>query len=261
MADRNGRGSRAHVCRRPWFQAPAIRSHGTPGRHGVPAQRRVSRWRVIGELLARSVWQPAEVRTRARDAPVEACSARQLGLFAETLTERTRAEVSVANDRLPLSKPNRDVLLAEPAKPSTPPGGMRSATDRAALTKPFAGGQRTLPRLSVSPSEAAEMLGVSRDYFDEHVLDELRAVRRGRRILIALAELECWLDRSAARASVGRTRWPRASKSVTPARARRAPASAVTAIPATASRPTTRSASGKYRRPSGHSARRAAGAL
>jgi excisionase family DNA binding protein len=205
MADRNGRGSRAHVCRRPWFQALAIRSHGTPGRHDVPAQRPVSRWRVIGELLARSVWQPAAVRTRARDAPMEACSACQLGLFAETLTERTRAEVSVANDRLSLSKPNREVLLAEPAKPSTPPGGMRSATDRAPLTKPFAGGQSTLPRLSVSPDEAAAILGVSRDYFDEHVIGELRVVRRGRRILIALAELERWLDRAATRATVGRS--------------------------------------------------------
>jgi excisionase family DNA binding protein len=60
--------------------------------------------------------------------------------------------------------------------------------------------KRQLPRLSVSPDEAAEMLGVSRDYFDEHILPDLRIVRRGRRILIALTELERWLDRNAARA-------------------------------------------------------------
>jgi hypothetical protein len=48
------------------------------------------------------------------------------------------------------------------------------------------------------------MLGVSRDYLDEHVLCELRAVRRGRRVLIALTELERWLDQSAARIRVGR---------------------------------------------------------
>jgi excisionase family DNA binding protein len=60
------------------------------------------------------------------------------------------------------------------------------------------------PRLAVSPSEAAAVLGVSRDYFDEHVIDELRVVRRGRRILVALAELERWLDRSATRATLGR---------------------------------------------------------
>jgi excisionase family DNA binding protein len=61
------------------------------------------------------------------------------------------------------------------------------------------------PRLALSPEEAAAVLGVSRDYFDEHVIDELRVVRRGRRILVALVELERWLDRSATRVSVGRT--------------------------------------------------------
>ena len=60
------------------------------------------------------------------------------------------------------------------------------------------------PRLALSPDEAAGVLGVSRDYLDEHVIGELRIVRRGRRILIALAELERWLDRSAARATAVR---------------------------------------------------------
>jgi excisionase family DNA binding protein len=59
--------------------------------------------------------------------------------------------------------------------------------------------QRSTPRsrLALSPDEAAALLGVSRDYFDEHIIGELRIVRRGRRILIALAELERWLDRAA----------------------------------------------------------------
>jgi excisionase family DNA binding protein len=56
----------------------------------------------------------------------------------------------------------------------------------------------------LSPDEAAALLGVSRDYFDEHVIGELRIVRRGRRILIALAELERWLDRAAARPALPR---------------------------------------------------------
>jgi excisionase family DNA binding protein len=59
------------------------------------------------------------------------------------------------------------------------------------------------PRLAVSPDEAAAILGVSRDYFDEHVIGELRVVRRGRRILVPLTEIERWLDRNATRASVG----------------------------------------------------------
>jgi excisionase family DNA binding protein len=60
------------------------------------------------------------------------------------------------------------------------------------------------PRLALSPDEAASVLGVSRDYLDEHVIGELRVVRRGRRILISLEELERWLDHSSIRATVVR---------------------------------------------------------
>lgn len=44
------------------------------------------------------------------------------------------------------------------------------------------------------------MLGVSRDFFDEHIKPELRIVRRGSKtIMIPIAEIERWLDKSAAR--------------------------------------------------------------
>jgi excisionase family DNA binding protein len=55
------------------------------------------------------------------------------------------------------------------------------------------------PRLALSPEEAARSLGVSRDYLDEHIASELRWVRRGRRKLVSIKELEKWLERSAAR--------------------------------------------------------------
>jgi hypothetical protein len=55
-------------------------------------------------------------------------------------------------------------------------------------------------RLALSPDEAAAAIGVSRDFFDQHVLPELRVVRRGRRRLVPVRELERWLDESAARA-------------------------------------------------------------
>jgi excisionase family DNA binding protein len=59
-----------------------------------------------------------------------------------------------------------------------------------------------LRRLTISPGEAADMLGVSRDFFDEHIKPELRIVRRGSKtILIPIAELERWLEKSAARYS------------------------------------------------------------
>ena len=55
-----------------------------------------------------------------------------------------------------------------------------------------------LPRLALSPDEAARALGVSRDFFDHHVLPELRVVRRGRRRLIPTWELDRWLADNAA---------------------------------------------------------------
>jgi excisionase family DNA binding protein len=127
---------------------------------------------------------------------MEAFPARQLGLFAEPLTESERAQTELLDP---------EVVPAVLTKPSTLRHVMHSAADCAELTKPAVGGRRALPRLAVSPDEAAAILGVSRDYLDEHVIGELRVVRRGRRILIALAELERWLDRAATRATVTRS--------------------------------------------------------
>ncbi len=39
-------------------------------------------------------------------------------------------------------------------------------------------------------------LGVSLDFFSEHIQHELRLVRRGRKVLIATRELEDWLARN-----------------------------------------------------------------
>jgi excisionase family DNA binding protein len=55
-----------------------------------------------------------------------------------------------------------------------------------------------VPKLAVSKAEAAEALGVSVDYLEEHVLPELRVVRRGRRVLIAVSEIKRWLEHNAA---------------------------------------------------------------
>lgn len=58
---------------------------------------------------------------------------------------------------------------------------------------------RDLGRLALSPDEAAEALGVSRDLFDRAIAPGLRMVRVGRRRLVAVAELRDWLDREGAR--------------------------------------------------------------
>ena len=85
-------------------------------------------------------------------------------------------------------------------------GAQRQAQERAAPAT--AGRQPTppkeqsskpeIPRLALSPDEAAQALGISRDFFDEHIAPELRIIRRGRRKLIPVHELERWLSEQAA---------------------------------------------------------------
>ncbi len=55
-----------------------------------------------------------------------------------------------------------------------------------------------VPRLALTLDEAAAAIGISRDSFDRHVKLELRLVRRGRLVLVPVAELNGWLERSAA---------------------------------------------------------------
>jgi len=54
-------------------------------------------------------------------------------------------------------------------------------------------------RLALSRAEAAAAIGVSIDSFERYVQPELRLVRRGRLRLVAVNELERWLDANAAR--------------------------------------------------------------
>lgn len=73
------------------------------------------------------------------------------------------------------------------------------ASSRSADQPPDLAAGTRLPRLALSKAEAAAALGVSVDFFEEHVMHELRIVRRGHRRLIPVDELRRWLDRSAAR--------------------------------------------------------------
>ena len=54
---------------------------------------------------------------------------------------------------------------------------------------------RGVTRLALTPDEAAASLGVSRSFFYEHVLPDLRVIRLGRKRLIPVRELET-LDRA-----------------------------------------------------------------
>jgi hypothetical protein len=61
-----------------------------------------------------------------------------------------------------------------------------------------------IPRLALTPSEAAAAIGVGEDFFSEHVRPELQLIRRGRKVLVPVAELEGGECRGAGWGSGGR---------------------------------------------------------
>lgn len=58
----------------------------------------------------------------------------------------------------------------------------------------------SIPRIALTPPEAAAAIGVGPDFFDQNVAPELRLVRRGRKRLVPVTELERWLAENASRA-------------------------------------------------------------
>ena len=54
------------------------------------------------------------------------------------------------------------------------------------------------PRLALELGEAAAALGVSPKFLTEHIRPELRLIRRGRKVLVPVAELRRWVDENAA---------------------------------------------------------------
>ena len=57
----------------------------------------------------------------------------------------------------------------------------------------------SVPRIALTPAEAAAALGVGPDFFDANVAPELRIVRRGRKRLVPVSELERWTAENAGR--------------------------------------------------------------
>jgi hypothetical protein len=56
----------------------------------------------------------------------------------------------------------------------------------------------TIPRIALTPPEAAASIGVGPDFFDAEVAPELQLIRRGRKRLVPVAELERWTRETAA---------------------------------------------------------------
>jgi hypothetical protein len=56
-----------------------------------------------------------------------------------------------------------------------------------------------IPRVALTPPEAAAALGVGPTFFDEEIRPELCLIRRGRKVLVPVAELERWAAENAER--------------------------------------------------------------
>jgi hypothetical protein len=55
----------------------------------------------------------------------------------------------------------------------------------------------SIPRFALTPPEAAAAIGVGPDFFEENVAPELRLIRRGRKRLVPVSELERWVAQAA----------------------------------------------------------------
>lgn len=54
-----------------------------------------------------------------------------------------------------------------------------------------------IPRIALTPPEAAAAIGVGPDFFEANVAPELRLIRRGRKRLVPVSELERWIAENA----------------------------------------------------------------
>lgn len=61
---------------------------------------------------------------------------------------------------------------------------------------------RVAPRLALSIAEACASLGVSWGFWDQHIAPEIKVCRVGRRQIVAVSELQAWLDQQGERIEV-----------------------------------------------------------
>jgi hypothetical protein len=67
------------------------------------------------------------------------------------------------------------------------------------LATGFPKSMRAVPRVALTPAEAAEAIGCSAEFFREHVDFELRWIRRGRKRFVPVVDLERWAEQNAER--------------------------------------------------------------
>lgn len=98
--------------------------------------------------------------------------------------------------------PTGSETRSKPTASTASPAYVRNAVARTRSRSPGRADcvqDQGVPRLAFTVTEAAFALGVSDDFLHEHIAPELRWVRRGRKKLVAVAELERWLERAATR--------------------------------------------------------------
>lgn len=64
----------------------------------------------------------------------------------------------------------------------------------------------SIPRIALTPSEAAAAIGAGPDFFHANIAPQLRLVRRGRKRLVPVHELERWVAESAEKPMVEQIR-------------------------------------------------------
>jgi excisionase family DNA binding protein len=87
-------------------------------------------------------------------------------------------------------------------QPTDQDAAMKSLANRVTAMAPVvtrlpatrAAQKRIAPALALSVEQACDALGVSWDTWNAHIAPEMRIVRIGRRKLIAVSELQRWLD-------------------------------------------------------------------
>jgi hypothetical protein len=142
---------------------------------------------------AEAAAQAATVRERRARAQLEAATVRERDTRRELEEVRRTTRDHLAAERQRIAQERRDALSQAHRDAAKVVADARRAA--AAMPPP-------VPRLALNKTDAAAALGVSVDFFDDHVAHDLACVRRGRRRLYPMKELDRWLEQSAERVSI-----------------------------------------------------------
>lgn len=112
---------------------------------------------------------------------------------AQAAAERVAEQISAAKDAAEhaaaLAEAHSRAVLASLELWTERNGGQQARSARHAVG--------AVPRLTLTKAEAATALGVSGDFFTQHIAHEVRCIRRGRLRLYPVSDLQRWIEQSA----------------------------------------------------------------